>query len=365
MPMIRHLIRVHLIALLLVNVSCALHQEVRPDQKIRVLLDTDANNELDDQHAIAYMLFSGDRFDVTGITVNRTTGGGDIDAQLTEAVRVVKLSALDGQIPVLKGADGSFTEIAPHVKNAAFDGSEAVRFIIEAAHAPGPGPLVLIPVGKLTNIALALARDPSIASKIRIVWLGSNYPEPGEYNQINDEPALQYLLDSSVHLEIALVRYGKPSGTDAVRVTRDEVRARMRGKGPKVQEPVAGRHGGQFRTFGDYSIDLFEHIELTGTPPSRALYDMAAVAIVKDPSWAAAKRIPAPRLDDGKWVERPGNARTITVWENFCRECILADFYRVVGNPRLARRGSPAKAGRAGKLQSAEVACHTALMLEL
>ena len=48
------------------------------NQKTRVILDTDANNELDDQHAIAYMLFNGDYFQVEGITVNRTFNGGDI-----------------------------------------------------------------------------------------------------------------------------------------------------------------------------------------------------------------------------------------------------------------------------------------------
>src|SRR5438105_1357830 len=59
-----------------------------------VLLDTDANNEVDDQHAIAYMLFSGDVFDVEGISVNRTRGGGDVEMQAKEAERVVKLSGL-------------------------------------------------------------------------------------------------------------------------------------------------------------------------------------------------------------------------------------------------------------------------------
>ena len=44
--------------------------------KIRIILDTDANNELDDQHAIAYLLFNGDTFAVEGITVNATSGGG-------------------------------------------------------------------------------------------------------------------------------------------------------------------------------------------------------------------------------------------------------------------------------------------------
>ena len=79
---------------------------------------------------------------------------------------------------------------------------------------------------------------------------------------------------------------------------------------------------------------------------------MAAVAIVKDPSWAEARRIPAPRLVDGKWVERPDNPRTITLWENFDRDRILADFFRAMDDPRLARRP-----GRASlRLRLAELA---------
>ena len=305
---------------------------------VRVLLDTDANNELDDQHAIAYMLFSGDAFRVEGITVNRTRGGGDVEKQAEEAERIVKLAGLEQRFPVIRGANGSFAEIAPHVGEQTFDGAKAVDLIIRQARAPGTSTLVLLPVGKLTNIALALKKDPSIASRVRVVWLGSNYPEPGEYNQENDEGALEYMIDSTnVPLEIALVRYGKPSGTDAVRASRDEIRAKMPGKGPRVREPVTGRNGGTFTTFGDYSVNLFDNIELNGTPPSRALYDMAAVAIVKNPAWARAVRIPAPRLAGGKWTERPDNRRTVTFWENFDSAAIMRDFYAAMERPVLAR----------------------------
>lgn len=302
-------------------------------EDIRVLLDTDANNELDDQHAIAYMLFNGDVFDVEGITVNRTRSGGDIHAQVTEAERIVHLAGLDPEALVYPGASGEFDDIRPHLDEPDFDGAEAVRFIIEQAHADDDRPLVLLPVGKLTNVALALEKDPSIASKVRIVWLGSNYPEPGEYNQVNDEPALNYILDTDVPFEIALVRYGEPSGTDAVRVTPEEIHQHMPGKGPRASESVAGRHGGTFTTFGDYSVDLFEHIDLHGTPPSRALFDMAAVAIVKNPEWATATEIPAPILDDGEWVERPENPRRITIWEDFDRDAIMQDFFETMEAP--------------------------------
>ncbi|HXE79570.1 MAG TPA: nucleoside hydrolase [Vicinamibacterales bacterium] len=306
-------------------------------ERMRVILDTDANNELDDQHAIAYLLFNGDVFDVEGITVNRTRGGGDIHQQKAEAERVVALAGLRGRIPVYAGADGSFDEIRKTLDRSDFDGAEAVNFIIERARSGGDRQLVLLPVGKLTNIALALEKAPDIASRVRVVWLGSNYPDPGEYNQDNDESAVQYLLDSKVPFEIALVRYGKDSGTDAVRVTPQEIRKRMAGRGPPVSPPVTGRHGGAFSRFGDYSISLFEHIELDGDPPSRALYDMAAVAIVKNPAWAQSRVIPAPKLVEGRWIERPENDRTVMLWERFDREAILADFFARMERYQLAR----------------------------
>jgi hypothetical protein len=303
--------------------------------RIRVVLDTDANNEVDDQHAIAYLLFNGGTFDVEGITVNRTQNGGDLGQHYAEAVRVVQLCGLRDRIPVRRGASGSFEAIRGSVGRAGFDGAEAVDFILERARARDDRRLVLLAVGKLTNVALALARDPGIASRLRVVWLGSNYPEPGEYNQVNDEPAVNYVLDSRVDFEIALVRYGKPSGTDAVRASLADVRRLLPGKGPRVAPPVAGRHGGTFACFGDYSVNLFEHIELHGDPPSRALFDMAAAAIVKQPAWARSTAVPAPTLRDGKWVDRPENRRRIALWGDFDRAAIIEDFYQSVIGWRL------------------------------
>ena len=309
---------------------------VDPD-RIRVILDTDANNELDDQHAIAYLLFNGDIFDVEAITVNRTRAGGGVDQHLAEARRVVRLCGLDGQIPVLRGADQSFDEIRGHLDRPDFDGAEAVDFIIERARAADTRRLVLLPVGKLTNIALALAKDPAIIPKVRVVWLGSNYPERGEYNKENDAASLNYILDTAVAFEMAIVRYGKPSGTDAVRASLDEIRRIMPGRGPRIYPPVTGRHGGEFTSFGDYAINLFGNIRLHGDPPSRALFDMAAVAIVKNPAWARPVVMPAPILKDDRWAARPENPRTIILWEHFDRAAIMADFYDRMQNYRLAQ----------------------------
>jgi len=297
-----------------------------PNQKTTIIFDTDANNELDDQHALAYLLFNQDHFQIEGVTVNATRSGGNMDKQYEEAERIMKLCQADS-IPLLKGADSSFTAILPTIDSTDFDGKLAVDFMIKSAHRSRLDKLVLIAVGKLTNVALAVAKDSTIVSKIRLVWLGSNYPEPGEYNQDNDTAAMNYLLNTRIDFEMVTVRYGKPSGTDAVKITQEEVNKKMPGLGPKIKIPVIGRHGGSFGCFGDYSVDLFKHIDYHGTPPSRALFDMAAVAIVKNPAWAQRQEISSPLYINNQWVERPSNPRKIKIWENFNTPAILSDFF--------------------------------------
>jgi purine nucleosidase len=338
---ILNLLFVFLIVML--NMQCAgpvnHQQHDRAKEKIRVIFDTDANNELDDQHALAYLLFSGQTFAVEGITVNATKSGGNINEQYAEAERIMKLCNVVGKIPLLKGADAGFVQINEQVNTASFDGAEAVNFMVERAKAKSQQPLVIIAVGKLTNVALALKKDPAIAQQIRVVWLGSNYPEPGEYNQDNDTTALNFVLNMPVPFEMVTVRYGKETGTDAVRVTQQEINQRMPGKGPKVTEPVMGRHQVAFNNFGDYSVNLFQHIQYHGNPPARALFDMAAVAIVKNSAWAKSKVISSPLLFNNIWEERIGNPRKITVWENFDRDKIMADFYQTMDNYVLAGAG--------------------------
>ncbi len=307
---------------------------VTATKNIKLIFDTDANNELDDQHALAYMLMSGATFDVRGITVNTTRNGAGIQSHYDEAERILQLCNLKDSIPLLKGADGNFETISKNFNPLQYDGQEGVDFILEASKKDS---VVIVAVGKLTNIALALKKDPSFAKRSRIVWLGSNYPEPGEYNQNNDTIAMNYVLNSSIPFEMVTVRYGKPSGSDAVSVTKQEIGEKMPGLGPIATEPITGRHGGTFSTFGDYSVNLFEHIfdhvSMVGPKNSRALFDMVALAVLKDPSWGTATQIPAPILIDDKWVARPDNPRKITVWENFEKTPILDDFFQTLTDP--------------------------------
>ena len=300
--------------------------------KIRVLLDTDANNEIDDQHAIAYLLLSGDRFILEGITVNRTNNGGDIHEQAKEAERVVKLCDMDDKISVTLGASDSFSQTRLKVMKPIFDGSDAVDLMIEKAHRHTSQNLTILAIGKLTNVALAIKKDPTIVSKIKVVWLGSNYPLPGEYNLESDWESMNFVIASGVLLEIAVVRYKEKSGTTAVTVTPQDLEKNIVGNGPKLDKAVIGRNGGEFFNFGDYSFNLLDNVYLFGDPPSRPLYDMAAVAIIKNPEWAEKKEIPSMLYKDGAWDAEPDLDTNLCIYEDFDKEKILEDFFSSVKN---------------------------------
>ncbi len=299
-------------------------------KKTRLIFDTDANNELDDQHALAYMLLNGDSFEVVGITVNATNNGSTIQKHYDEADRIMRLCNLNGKIPLLQGANENFKEISEKFDATHFDGQPAVDFILKKTKKEA---LVVVAVGKLTNIALALKKDPSFSKRTKIVWLGSNYPESGEYNQDNDTLALNYVLNSPIAFEMVTVRYGKPSGSGAVSVSHAEINKKMPGLGPEAVQPVIGRHGGEFKHFGDYSVNLFDHIHYDSAQETRALFDMVALAIIKNPDWGKKKNIPAPILINNHWVERPNNKRLISIWENFDKAAILNDFFKTMEHP--------------------------------
>jgi len=299
-----------------------------------ILIDSDANNEMDDQHAIAYALFNADVWHIDGITTNSTDSGGPAAEHTQEAERIVKLCASDETVKVYTGATGDYETIKGQLGQANFDGKAAVDFIIQSAKARSPqDKLVLVPIGKLTNLALAFDKDPSILANIRVLWLGSNWPSAGEYNLENDPASVTRVVDSDVELDIATVRYdGQPQpGTASVTVTLDQMKQNMTGKGPTVGT-VEGRNGGHFTRFGDYSVDLMSHIGQV-----RALYDMAAVAILKKPEWAIVQELPAPKLTGISWSARPDNQRKVRFWHSFNHEEIVADLFTAVSQPRIQK----------------------------
>jgi len=323
-------VRFLILALIVFIVGCQSSPKVEKTDKIKILIDADTNNELDDQHALAYAFLNPDVFDVVGVTVNNTRNGSGIQGQFDEAERIIKLFELEDKVPLFMGADKSYDEIAPTIKKEGFDGQPAVDFIIQQAMKVSNEKLILVPIGKLTNIALAFLKEPRIIDKVRVVWLGSNYPGPGEYNLVNDTTSVNSVIESGVDFEMVTVRYRETTGTAAVKVTPADMDNNMKGKGPISEHTIIGRHGGEFNRFGDYSAHLFAKAEMYGNPPSRALFDMVVLAILKTENWGENREIPAPRLIGENWKERPNNKNKIIIWENFNRDGIVNDLFDVM-----------------------------------
>ena len=91
-----------LLFLIFLSMKPAQGQGTGSEPKIPVILDTDANNEIDDQHAMAYLFLNQQVFDILGITVNATSNGGDIDKQYEEAKRIADLFEMETSVPLLK-----------------------------------------------------------------------------------------------------------------------------------------------------------------------------------------------------------------------------------------------------------------------
>ena len=151
----------------------------------KIIIDTDPG--IDDAMAIAFALRSPS-LDVIGLT----TVFGNVTCDLTTA-NTLRLLEIAGRtdIPVAQGAFDPL--IGPHGRLAAFvhgdDGQgnlhlpppkiapvaqSAAAFIVEQVMRD-PGNVTLVPIGPLTNLALALRIEPRIAQNVRrVVLMGGN-----------------------------------------------------------------------------------------------------------------------------------------------------------------------------------------------
>lgn len=296
--------------------------------KMKIIFDTDTNNEVDDQNALAYLLLNEATFDVVGVTINATKFGGDVHEHYKEAKRIITLCDKE-DTPVYKGVNGKFDEILPNLGSKDHDGSSAVDFIIKQVKKHKKD-LTILAVGKLTNVALAMVKDPSIIPHVNLVWLGTNYPNFREYNFINDIPAMNYISRSNAHFEVMPCRYNMESGTARVKVYKDKIVEKMKGLGPTVSTEIEGRHGGEFNNLGDYLSSLFNHIEYYHKPPSRSLFDMVAVAVLKNKDWAQKSEVTAFVFENERWNTVSLSHRKIILWEFFDAEEVMKDFYQTL-----------------------------------
>lgn len=241
----------------------------------KVILDVDTGT--DDAVAIMLAALSPD---VELLGVCSVNGNRGIDFTTENTLRVVEYLGLQDRVPVYRGCSlpmvstltpgrrdgipatgemdsnnihGDYVELPPSTIHT--QPEHAVFWLIDTLM-KSDGDITLIPVGPLTNIAMALRIEPRIAQKIKqIVIMGGGYKEvnitpSAEFNFWVDPEAAKIVMDSgcditvvpldATHkavLSLADADALESSGTPAGKATARFIRHRQAGY--KVWQPMA------------------------------------------------------------------------------------------------------------------------------
>ena len=165
-------------------------------QRLRVIIDSDAKNEIDDQWAIALAILSPERFAIEGFVgahFDNERGGPDsIARSVAEIELVLDKAGMAGRWPVLHGSH-------PMPYHATPSESEGVDFIIDRAMASSPSdPLWVVGLGAATDMASAYLKEPRIVDRVGAFWhLRTRWPEKCyNFSVIGDVRAARVLFHS-------------------------------------------------------------------------------------------------------------------------------------------------------------------------
>jgi inosine-uridine nucleoside N-ribohydrolase len=257
----------------------------------KIILDTDPGTD----DAMALMLaLNSPELDVRAITVVP----GNVTAQqgLENALRMVSL-ANRCDIPVAGGAQhplfqklitaefwhgkNGLANIELPASKCKADGRFGPDLIIQLVHA-SPHEITLVPVGPLTNIALAIQKDPSIVPLVKEVILmggsikGGNVNASAEANIYNDPEAAQIVFQAGWPLTMVGLDVG-----DKTLFSRKHLEQLGQTHGP-VNDFIYG--------VTKFLVELSEKFGDSGTP----MYDPLAVGVAID---AALVTAPAMHVD--------------------------------------------------------------------
>ena len=140
------------------------------DKRIRVIIVSDATNEIDDIWAISLAILSPERFDIEGFVgsnydhTHNGIGPQSIEMSVKEIYTILEKAGMKGKYPVFPGSHPMQYEFAP-------GGSEGVDFIIKRAMAGTPeNPLWIIGLGSSTDLASAYLKQPEIKDRVIMFW---------------------------------------------------------------------------------------------------------------------------------------------------------------------------------------------------
>lgn len=159
----------------MVNVNIDLIKRLeKPKNKVDVVLDTDAFNEIDDQFALAYLIQSSEKLNLKAVYAapfdnHHSSGPEDgMERSFEEIFKVYDLMKETRFHDVtFKGAT-QFLE-----NNVTYCDCDAVNDLVERSKGYSKeNPLYVIGIAAATNIASAIIKDKTIVDRIVILWLG-------------------------------------------------------------------------------------------------------------------------------------------------------------------------------------------------
>lgn len=183
----------------------------------RVILDVDPGND----DALAMLLaLDAPTLQVEAVTVCPGNLGPNHAQQVRNALYLVELAGKAGRVPVhagmgrpllnkpypvasfIHGKSGLGRVEVPEVAQKA-DPEHAVDTIIRLVNG-SPGRVTIAALGGLTNVAMAILRDPAVARNVKdILFVGGRYATPGlapGYNVLADPEAAHVVLTSGAPL---------------------------------------------------------------------------------------------------------------------------------------------------------------------
>ena len=282
-----------------------------PTGKVRMVLDTDTYNEIDDQFALAYAYLSKDKLQLEAVYAapyfnNRSTSAGDgMEKSYQEILRLLGMLGKSPEGFAFRGSDRYLEDATRPIR------SEAALDLIKKAQASTPdNPLYVVTVGCITNIASAILIEPKIIENIVIVWLGGNslyWPTQKEFNLMQDVKAAQVVLNSGVPIVI---------------MPCQPVVANFHTTIPELEFYLKGKN-----KLSDYL--LTSTIEYSGGHDtwSKVIWDVTAVAWLVNPSWIRTNIEHSPILTDQVTYSSDHSRHFIRMATSLNRDAIFRDLF--------------------------------------
>jgi purine nucleosidase len=278
----------------------------------RVIINTDAKNEADDQFAIVHALLSP-TLNVRGLIAahfgTRRSQHSMADSR-EEIELLLRLLDMTGKVTV---ADGAATALADERTPRESPGARLI--IAESKLASQDDPLFVAFLGPLTDMASAILLDPEILRRnVVLIWIGGvGYgglasPPRIEYNLSNDVAAANVVFDSGITI------WQVPSSVySMVSVGYAELEEKIGQAGP----------------LGEYLIRQMREWNATHHPEpieSRSLGDSPAVSLMLYPQGGTFRIVPAPRFGaEGHYL--PGSGHPIRVCESVDVRFLVEDMF--------------------------------------